>query len=133
VNLLGQGHKVVIHARSRSRLTEPGDLVARGTAAVVGDLSSVEETRGVAGQVNQPGAHGRGDPQCRGSAQARRSSRSTSSPRTCWPRWSAVPRAWCTWAAECATAAALATLARRVRHAKRKAVVSQPARRPSGW
>ena len=53
VNLLGQGHKVVIHARSRSRLTEPGDLVARGAAAVVGDLSSVEETRGVAGQVNQ--------------------------------------------------------------------------------
>jgi hypothetical protein len=46
---------VVIHARSRPRLTKAGDLVARGAAAVVADLSGVEETRGVAGQVNQLG------------------------------------------------------------------------------
>jgi NAD(P)-dependent dehydrogenase (short-subunit alcohol dehydrogenase family) len=58
-DLLDQGHEVVIHARSRSRLTAAGNLVARGAAAVVGDLSSVEET------------------------PARRSSPSTSSPRTC--------------------------------------------------
>jgi NAD(P)-dependent dehydrogenase (short-subunit alcohol dehydrogenase family) len=54
-DLLDQGHEVVIHARSRSRLTDAGNLVARGATAVVGDLSSVEETRGVADQVNQLG------------------------------------------------------------------------------
>jgi NAD(P)-dependent dehydrogenase (short-subunit alcohol dehydrogenase family) len=54
-DLLDQGHEVVIHARSQARLTEAGDLVARGAAAVVGDLSNVEEARGVADQVNQLG------------------------------------------------------------------------------
>jgi NAD(P)-dependent dehydrogenase (short-subunit alcohol dehydrogenase family) len=54
-DLLDQGHEVVIHARSRSRLTDAGNLMARGAAAVVGDLSSVEETRDVSGQVNKLG------------------------------------------------------------------------------
>jgi len=43
VNLLGQGHKVVIHARSRSRLTEPGDLV---------DGDTVELAEYLAGNVS---------------------------------------------------------------------------------
>ena len=51
--LLEQGHKVVVHARNRARLTAVRDLLDRGAAAVVGDLSDLEETRGVAGQVNR--------------------------------------------------------------------------------
>jgi NAD(P)-dependent dehydrogenase (short-subunit alcohol dehydrogenase family) len=50
--LLEQGHEVVVHARSQDRLTAVRDLLDRGAAAVVGDLSDLEETRGVAEQVN---------------------------------------------------------------------------------
>jgi NAD(P)-dependent dehydrogenase (short-subunit alcohol dehydrogenase family) len=53
--LLEQGHKVVVHARNRDRLTAVRDLLDRGAAAVVGDLSDLEEMRGVAGQVNRLG------------------------------------------------------------------------------
>jgi NAD(P)-dependent dehydrogenase (short-subunit alcohol dehydrogenase family) len=53
--LLEQGHEVVVHARNRDRLTAVRDLLARGAAAVVGDLSDLEETREVAGQVNRLG------------------------------------------------------------------------------
>jgi NAD(P)-dependent dehydrogenase (short-subunit alcohol dehydrogenase family) len=53
--LLDQGHKVVLHARNTDRLTAVRDLVDRGAAAVVGDLSDLEETRGVAAQVNRLG------------------------------------------------------------------------------
>jgi NAD(P)-dependent dehydrogenase (short-subunit alcohol dehydrogenase family) len=53
--LLAQGHEVVVHARSRDRLTAVRDLLDRGAAAVVGDLSDLEETRGVADQVNRLG------------------------------------------------------------------------------
>jgi NAD(P)-dependent dehydrogenase (short-subunit alcohol dehydrogenase family) len=53
--LLEQGHEVVVHARHRARLTAVRDLMDRGAAAVVGDLSDPEETRGVAGQVNRVG------------------------------------------------------------------------------
>jgi NAD(P)-dependent dehydrogenase (short-subunit alcohol dehydrogenase family) len=53
--LLEQGHKVVVHARNRDRLTAVRDLQDRGAAAVVGDLSDLEETRGVADQVNRLG------------------------------------------------------------------------------
>ena len=42
-DLLGQGHEVVIHARSRSRLTEPGDLV---------DGDTVELAEYLAGNVS---------------------------------------------------------------------------------
>src|SRR3954447_662554 len=38
--LLDEGHEVVVHARSRDRLTAVRDLVDRGAATVVGDLSS---------------------------------------------------------------------------------------------
>jgi NAD(P)-dependent dehydrogenase (short-subunit alcohol dehydrogenase family) len=53
--LLEQGHEVVVHARNRDRLTAMRDLLDRGAAAVVGDLSDPEETRDVAGQVNRLG------------------------------------------------------------------------------
>jgi NAD(P)-dependent dehydrogenase (short-subunit alcohol dehydrogenase family) len=53
--LLEQGHEVVVHVRNRDRLTAVRDLLGRGAAAVVGDLSDLEETRDVAGQVNRLG------------------------------------------------------------------------------
>jgi NAD(P)-dependent dehydrogenase (short-subunit alcohol dehydrogenase family) len=53
--LLERGHKVVVHARNQDRLTTVRDLLDRGAAAVVGDLSDPEETRDVAGQVNRLG------------------------------------------------------------------------------
>ena len=53
--LLEQGHEVVVHARNRDRLTAVRELLDRGAAGVVGDLSDPEETRGVAGQVNRLG------------------------------------------------------------------------------
>jgi NAD(P)-dependent dehydrogenase (short-subunit alcohol dehydrogenase family) len=53
--LLNDGHEVVVHARNRDRLAAVRDLLDRGAAAVVGDLSDLEETRGVAGQVNRVG------------------------------------------------------------------------------
>src|SRR5919201_4443167 len=51
--LLDDGHAVVIHARGRDRLTAVRDLLEQGAAAVVGDLSDLDETRGVADQVNR--------------------------------------------------------------------------------
>jgi NAD(P)-dependent dehydrogenase (short-subunit alcohol dehydrogenase family) len=53
--LLDQGHEVVVHARNPDRLTAVRDLLDRGAAAVVGDLSDLEETRDVAGEVNRLG------------------------------------------------------------------------------
>jgi NAD(P)-dependent dehydrogenase (short-subunit alcohol dehydrogenase family) len=44
-----------VHARNADRLAAVRELVDRGAAAVVGDLSDVEETRGVADQVNDLG------------------------------------------------------------------------------
>jgi NAD(P)-dependent dehydrogenase (short-subunit alcohol dehydrogenase family) len=53
--LRDDGHEVVVHVRNGDRLTAVRDLVAAGAAAVVGDLSDLEETRGVADQVNRLG------------------------------------------------------------------------------
>ena len=53
--LLEHGHEVVVHARNRDRLTALRDVMDRGAAAVVGDLSDLDETREVASQVNQIG------------------------------------------------------------------------------
>ena len=53
--LLEQGNEVVVHARNRDRLTAVRELLDRGAAAVVGDLSDPEETREVAVQVNRLG------------------------------------------------------------------------------
>lgn len=53
--LLSEGHQVVIHARSKQRLQTVKDLLDRGAKAVIGDLSDLEQTKKVAGQVNQIG------------------------------------------------------------------------------
>src|SRR5437879_2927119 len=53
--LLEHGDQVVVHARNTDRVTVLQDLVARGAAAVVGDLSDREETRALADQVNRLG------------------------------------------------------------------------------
>jgi NAD(P)-dependent dehydrogenase (short-subunit alcohol dehydrogenase family) len=53
--LLDDGHEVVVHARNRDRLRAVRDLMDRGAAGVVGDLADVEQTRDVAGQVNDRG------------------------------------------------------------------------------
>ena len=53
--LLNDGHEVVVHARNPHRLTAVRDLVDQGAAAVVGDLSDNQQTRGIAGQVDDIG------------------------------------------------------------------------------
>src|ERR1700739_2400196 len=53
--LIGDGHDVVLHARSRDRAAALSDLAADAAGVVIGDLSSAAETREVAGQVNQIG------------------------------------------------------------------------------
>ena len=53
--LLEDGHEIVVHARNTDRLAAVRDLVDHGAEAVVGDLSDLEETRGLADQVNRLG------------------------------------------------------------------------------
>jgi NAD(P)-dependent dehydrogenase (short-subunit alcohol dehydrogenase family) len=54
--LLDDGHEVVVHARSQERIAAAADLVDRGAAAVVGDLSDLDATWSVADQVNHLGS-----------------------------------------------------------------------------
>src|SRR5206468_6135295 len=53
--LLDAGHEVVVHARNSERLAAVDALVNRGATAVVGDLSSSDETRAIASDVNSLG------------------------------------------------------------------------------
>ena len=53
--LLDDGHDVAVHARNDDRLTAVRDLLDRGASAVTGDLSDLDQTRGVASQVNRLG------------------------------------------------------------------------------
>jgi NAD(P)-dependent dehydrogenase (short-subunit alcohol dehydrogenase family) len=53
--LLDDGHEVIVHARGTERLAAVRDLLDRGAAAVVGDLSELEQTRAVADQVTRLG------------------------------------------------------------------------------
>jgi len=53
--LIDDGHEVAVHVRNRGRLTAVGDLVDRGAAVVLGDLSELEEMRTVAADVNRLG------------------------------------------------------------------------------
>src|SRR5947209_4110886 len=53
--LLDDGHEVVVHGRNRDRLAAVSELLDRGADAVVGDLSDVDQTRGIADQVNELG------------------------------------------------------------------------------
>ncbi|MFC6156590.1 SDR family NAD(P)-dependent oxidoreductase [Kribbella jiaozuonensis] len=53
--LVAQGHEVVLHARSERRAREALAAVPGAATAVVGDLSSLDETRDVARQANESG------------------------------------------------------------------------------
>jgi NAD(P)-dependent dehydrogenase (short-subunit alcohol dehydrogenase family) len=53
--LLGDGHAVIVHARSDDRLAALSELIDRGATAVVGDLADLGQTRAVAEQVNRLG------------------------------------------------------------------------------
>ena len=54
--LIDQGHRVVLHARNEARSKDARAAVPKAELVVVGDLSSMRETRGVADQVNALGA-----------------------------------------------------------------------------
>lgn len=54
-SLVDDGHEVIVHARNAVRLAAVQDLLDRGATGVAGDLSDLEETRGVAAQVNRRG------------------------------------------------------------------------------
>ena len=53
--LLGAGHEVVLHARTRERASALADLAPGAAGVVVGDLSSTAQTRELADQVNDIG------------------------------------------------------------------------------
>jgi NAD(P)-dependent dehydrogenase (short-subunit alcohol dehydrogenase family) len=53
--LMGEGHDVVLHARTRERAAALSDLAPDAAGVVIGDLGSAAETRELAGQVNQIG------------------------------------------------------------------------------
>src|SRR3978361_1106215 len=50
--LLSEGFDVVTHVRDDRRVAAVRELTERGAGVVVGDLADLEETRGVADQVN---------------------------------------------------------------------------------
>lgn len=51
--LIAQGHRVVLHARNAERGEDALRKVPEADAIVTGDLSSIEETRNLADQVNE--------------------------------------------------------------------------------
>jgi len=53
--LIGEGHDVVLHARTRERAAALSALAADAAGVVIGDLSSAAQTRDLADQVNQIG------------------------------------------------------------------------------
>jgi NADP-dependent 3-hydroxy acid dehydrogenase YdfG len=53
--LLGEGHRVVLHARSAERRASLGEFASRAAGVAVGDLRSAVKTRSVADQVNAIG------------------------------------------------------------------------------
>ena len=54
--LIERGHKVVLHPRSAARADESRKKIAGAEDIVVGDLSSIAETKSVAEQVNKLGS-----------------------------------------------------------------------------
>jgi len=54
--LISQGHSVVLHARSEQRAAETKKAVPKADAVVIGDLSSIAQTRGIAEQINALGS-----------------------------------------------------------------------------
>ena len=55
--LVDGGHEVTLHARNTARAEDTRRSVPQAKAVAVGDLSSIEETRRVAEQVNALGRH----------------------------------------------------------------------------
>ncbi|MFF1602866.1 SDR family NAD(P)-dependent oxidoreductase [Streptomyces mirabilis] len=55
LDLLNDGHELVLHARNPRRADAMSDLAARGVGIVVGDLAHPDEVRAVADQVNSIG------------------------------------------------------------------------------
>ncbi len=53
--LIDEGHRVILHARSKQRASALADLVPRAAGVVIGDLASAQETRALAEQVNKLG------------------------------------------------------------------------------
>ena len=53
--LAGQGHAVVLHARNRARAADAMAAVPEAETVLVGDLSSIAETRALADQANESG------------------------------------------------------------------------------
>jgi NAD(P)-dependent dehydrogenase (short-subunit alcohol dehydrogenase family) len=53
--LVSQGHQVVLHGRNRERAYEAHRAIPQAEAVVIGDLSSLQETRALAEQVNRLG------------------------------------------------------------------------------
>jgi NAD(P)-dependent dehydrogenase (short-subunit alcohol dehydrogenase family) len=48
--LMGEGHEVVLHARTLERAAALGDLAPGAAGVVIGDLASAAETRDLADQ-----------------------------------------------------------------------------------
>ena len=53
--LLEQGHQVVLHARNKQRAKDAKAAVPSAADVVTGDLASIDQTKGVADQINQIG------------------------------------------------------------------------------
>ncbi len=53
--LLAAGHEVVLHGRNEARARDAQTAAPKARAAVVGDLASIAETRGLAEQANRLG------------------------------------------------------------------------------
>ncbi|MFJ5978905.1 SDR family NAD(P)-dependent oxidoreductase [Pseudarthrobacter oxydans] len=53
--LIGEGHRVVVHARSAERLASVQELLDRGAGGIVGDLAGMDQVRDIAAQVNRVG------------------------------------------------------------------------------
>jgi len=83
--LLVQGHQVVLHARNKERAEHAWAATPSASAVVIGDLSSIAETRDVADQGRPYGVN----PAARSSLGAAPASPSRfpgpdSSTNTCW-------------------------------------------------
>ncbi|MGZ4349810.1 MAG: SDR family NAD(P)-dependent oxidoreductase [Solirubrobacteraceae bacterium] len=55
IQLAGEGHEVVLHARSEARGQEALAAVPRAAGVLIGDLSALEQTRALAEQANDGG------------------------------------------------------------------------------
>jgi NAD(P)-dependent dehydrogenase (short-subunit alcohol dehydrogenase family) len=53
--LIEEGHRVVLHARTKERASALADLAPKSAGVVIGDLASAAQTRSLAEQVNKLG------------------------------------------------------------------------------